>query len=158
MTTIRYSAATGGFYDTRLHAAIPDDAVTITAASHARLMRAQGAGLRIVARGVRPSIARPTTAPIEQLRDRARAAVRETARAQIYAIASLEQQSNDNAALAVAAIAGALSDQAAAALDRRVRIDAIRARANGAQADIATLDRDALDAFDARAAFGDPAA
>lgn len=44
-----YSAQTGGFYDAAIHgAAIPADAVTITADEHAALIAAQYLGQRIV--------------------------------------------------------------------------------------------------------------
>ena len=43
-----YSPSTGGFYCTGLHAVWPDDAVSITAESHADLMLGQSQGAQIV--------------------------------------------------------------------------------------------------------------
>lgn len=156
MSTIRYSAATGGFYDIRIHAKIPADAVAVSAASHQRLMRAQADGARIVSRGRRPSIARPSGDPIDFQRAGAIAAINAEARARILSIASLARQSNDNAALAIAALAGALSDEAAAALDRRTRIEAVRAAAATARAYVATADAESLAAFSVRATVAWP--
>lgn len=149
MTTIRYSPATGGFYDKRIHTAIPDDAVTVTAATHARLMRAQARGMAIVARDGKPRLARPADRPVATQREDALAAIDGAARARILRIASLAQQSNDNAALAIAALTGALSDEAAAALDRRTRIEAVRIAARIIRAHLADADAATLAAFDA---------
>lgn len=44
-----YSSTAMGFFDPAIHAAIPADAVEITAADHAALMAAQAEGLVIVA-------------------------------------------------------------------------------------------------------------
>lgn len=152
MTSIRYSATTGGFYHDDVHADIPADAVRVSAAAHARLMRAQQDGGRIVPIGARPSIARDDMLPIDEQRHRALQLIDAAARTRILSIASLEQQSNDNAALAIAALSGALSDQASAALDRRTRIEAIRSAAAAARVMIADSDAAALAAFDATAA------
>lgn len=156
MSAILYAASTGGFYDTRIHTAIPGDAVAISAASFARLMRAQASGGVIVARRGRPAIERPAPSGparygIAQLRARAIAAIDAAARSRILAIASLARQSNDNAALAIAAIVGTLSEEAAAALDRRTRIEAIRKAAAAARTTIASADRATLDMFSAEA-------
>lgn len=124
---IRYSAATGGFYHVGVHAEIPPDAVAVPADRHAQLMRAQQEGARIApGRGGRPTSVGAEQLPLDELRSAAIARVDASARARILAIASLEQQSNDNAALAVAALVGALSEEASAALARRGRIDAVR--------------------------------
>lgn len=149
MTTIRYSPANGGFYDTRIHAAIPEDAVAVTAATHARLMRAQARGVAIVARDGKPRLARFADRPVAAQRDGALVAIDGAARARILRIASLEQQSNDNAALAIAALTGALSDEAGAALDRRTRIEAVRIAARSIRARLADADAATLAAFDA---------
>ncbi|MBX9860644.1 MAG: hypothetical protein K2Y20_13805 [Sphingomonas sp.] len=158
MSPIRYSAATGGFYDIRIHAAIPDDAVAVSERTHTKLMRAQENGAQIVALGAQPSILVPPAASIDQLRARALAAIDVAAATRILAIASLARQSNDNAALAVAAIAGVLSDEASGALDRRVAIDGVRTRAWEIAATIAALDETGLKAFDAASAFDGAAA
>lgn len=48
--SIFYSASTGGFFDSSVHAAdaIPDDAVELTSERHAELLAEQSVGLRIV--------------------------------------------------------------------------------------------------------------
>lgn len=46
--TIKYSAATGGFFDTALHRSVPDDAVTVSAKRHAELLVGQAQGYEIV--------------------------------------------------------------------------------------------------------------
>ncbi|WP_368565476.1 tail fiber assembly protein [Pseudoxanthomonas sp. UTMC 1351] len=47
MSTIYYSAASGGFYRSDIHEHIPHDAVAISADEHAALLDAQTAGKRI---------------------------------------------------------------------------------------------------------------
>lgn len=47
--TLFFSAATGGFYDSGIHKAMPDDAVEISAAQHAALLAAQSEGKAISA-------------------------------------------------------------------------------------------------------------
>lgn len=47
--TILYSASTGGFYDTTIHASMPVDAVELSAEQHRSLLDGQSAGKRIVA-------------------------------------------------------------------------------------------------------------
>lgn len=46
--TIRYSASARGFFDSRFHRSIPQDAVTVTARRHAALLAGQAQGLEIV--------------------------------------------------------------------------------------------------------------
>lgn len=46
--TIKYSASARGFFDTKLHRDIPDDAVSVSAARHAALLSGQAAGAEIV--------------------------------------------------------------------------------------------------------------
>ena len=46
--TIKYSASARGFFDTKLHRAIPADAVTVTARRHAQLFAGQAEGHAIV--------------------------------------------------------------------------------------------------------------
>ena len=152
---IRYSAATGGFYHVGVHAEIPPDAVAVSADRHAQLMRAQQEGARIApGRGGRPTSVGAELLPLDELRRAAIARVDASARARILAIASLEQQSNDTAALAVAAlVGGALSEEAAAALDRRAAIDHVRGQSKMIKAAIATLDDAAIKTFDADTAF-----
>jgi len=78
------------------------------------------------------------------------------ARRRILAIASLERQANDNAAMALASAVlriGAkhdvLDDIVTAAINRRERIDAIRAASNAIEAVIARMPAANLKAFDA---------
>lgn len=150
MTTrspIRYSAATGGFYHLDLHGIdrIPADAVPVSAKRHAALLEAHAGGSAIVADAAgRPRLATPA-ATIEQRRAAAVAAVRREARRRILAIASIERQSNDNAALALAAITGAPA--ASGALHRRQSIDLLRAAAASAIATLAGLDREGIETF-----------
>lgn len=47
--TLYYSAATGGFYDSHVHDAWPDDAVEITASQHQALLNANAEGQLIMA-------------------------------------------------------------------------------------------------------------
>ncbi|WP_374406521.1 hypothetical protein [Pelagerythrobacter sp.] len=47
--SLRYSPSTGGFYDTDVHADIPDDAVYVSPSRHAELMAAQASGATISA-------------------------------------------------------------------------------------------------------------
>lgn len=47
--SIKFSAYTGGFYDTDIHTVIPDDAVGITNEYHATLMQGQTNGQEIKA-------------------------------------------------------------------------------------------------------------
>jgi len=49
MSTYFYSAATGGFYLTQLHATIPSDAVEISAETYAALLDGHSKGMDIVA-------------------------------------------------------------------------------------------------------------
>ncbi len=149
----RFSPSTGGFYHAAVNRDVPDDAVPVSERYHAGLMRQQEAGRRIVAMGGRPAIGPLPEQSGEALRARAVVRIKAEASARILVIASLEQQSNDNAALAVAALAGALSDQAAAALDRRGRIDAVRDASNRIEATLAALSVAELIDFDAAAAF-----
>jgi hypothetical protein len=125
---IFYSGEAGGFYHSDLHGdAIPADAVAITAARHAELLAAQGAGRRIVARGGRPMI-EPRSAPsLSQLRDRAVTSVKREAGRRIAAIAPLWRQLN------------ALRSDAGAQAPLFVAIDAIRAASGAIEAAIATM-------------------
>ncbi len=158
MSGLFYSARTGGFYQVGIHRDMPADAVPISAARHAALVAAQETGRRIATVDGRPALARDRARTTSGVHAAVTARIKAEAARRILAIASLEQQSNDNAALAVAALAGALSEQAAAALERRAAIDAVRARSNRIEAMLAGLDLAALARFDAATAFdGDEA-
>jgi len=87
----------------------------------------------------------------ELLLKRAIVDIKAEARRRILAVASLERQSNDNTLFALRATD--LSDtELAGALNRRMRINALRAASNLAEATIADWAPAALTAFDATAA------
>jgi len=86
---------------------------------------------------------------VAELREIATRMVKSEARRRILAIASLERQANDNAAIALTGSAWAQSPEATAARDRRTRIDAIRAASNAIEAVIARMPAANLKAFDA---------
>lgn len=151
--SLHYSAARKGFFDTTIHAELPDDAVPITAPRHRELMAGQAEGKRIVADSKgRPRLAAPPALPLEQLREAAVAKVRAEARRRILAIASLERQANDNAAIAMQALqiaqAGASTIDTTAALDRRARINAVRAASDRLEEAIAGMNATSIVAFD----------
>jgi hypothetical protein len=151
--SLHYSAAHNSFFDSGIHAELPDDAVPITAARHGELMAGQAEGKCIVADSKgRPRLARRPALPLEQQRAAALRRVRAEARRRILSVASLERQANDNAAIAMQALqiaqAGASTIDTTAALDRRARIDAIRAASNALEAAIATMNAGELTALD----------
>lgn len=131
-------------------AALPTDALPVTALKHRQLLEKQAAGYRIrPGTDGRPVAIAPAKPSLDQLRARAIAAVKAEAGARILAIASLERQANDNAAIAIAALAGA--GDVSAELERRRRIDAIRAASNTIEATIARMPASNLANFDASA-------
>ncbi|HEV7287721.1 hypothetical protein [Sphingomonas sp.] len=142
-----FSPSTGGFYDPAINRDIPADAVRISRERHGELIAARAAG-KIIApdRAGRP-VAREPRIGIDQLRTRAVASVKGEARRRILAVASLEQQANDNATIAIEAFAGVGADMEGA-LDRRARIDAIRTASNAIEAQIARMPAANLTAFD----------
>ncbi len=144
---IRYSATTGGFYHAAIHGdALPADAVVISEARHRELLDAQAAGRRIVAGAKgRPELATERAPTKAQLLERATAAIKAEARRRILAIAGLERQANDNAAIALH------STEFDAACTRRAAIDAVRAASNALEARIASWSAASLTAFDAGA-------
>ncbi|WP_294266402.1 hypothetical protein [uncultured Sphingomonas sp.] len=156
---IRWSASTGAFYRPSIHGeAIPDDAVAITDSRHAMLLEGQATGRTIIAGMVgRPELAPPRRIRVGELRTAAIAAVKGEAARRILAVASLERQSNDNALIALAALDPAI-DRApiAAALDRRRRIDAIRAASDALETQLATWAAGALTDIDVAALAGWP--
>ena len=145
-----FSPSTGGFYDPAIHRTLPADAVRISRARHAELIAARSAGKSIVADAKgRPAI-KATRLSLEELRARAVAEIKGEARRRILAVASLERQANDSAAIALAAFAGGAADidEASDALDRRRRIDRIRAASNAIEAIVARMPASNLTAFD----------
>jgi hypothetical protein len=151
--SLHYSAAHNSFYDSGIHAELPDDAVPITAARHGELMAGQAEGKCIVADSKgRPRLAPRPALPLEQQREAALRRVRAEARRRILSVASLERQANDNAAIAMQALqiaqAGASTIDTTAALDRRARIDAIRTASNALEAAIDGMNAKAIAEFD----------
>lgn len=149
-----YSPSTGGFYLDELHGdAMPADVVKISQRRHAELMAAQAAGAAIVA-GKRGPIA--SKASRDELAGAAIAAVKREARRRIRRIASAERQANDNALIAQAALALAVDCATeldfVPALERRRRIDAVRAFSNELELELAELGAAKLAAFRATAA------
>lgn len=142
-----FSPSTGGFYDPAIHRVLPDDAVRISKARHAELIAARSAGKRVVADSAGRPVIKAAKPNLEQLRAGAVAAVKIEASRRILAIASLERQANDTAAIALEAFAGAGTD-IDGALDRRARIDAIRTASNAIEAQVARMPTSNLTAFD----------
>jgi len=160
--TLHYSAAHNSFFDAGIHAKLPEDAVPITRAAHARLLAGQAEGKRIVAdKQGRPRLAASAAPSLERRRELARGAVRAEARRRILQVATIEQQSNDNAAIALMALqlaAGAATIDAFAAVARRERIDAIRGASDRLEAAIAAMNAGALATLDIAAPEHWPAA
>lgn len=158
-SSIRYSATTGGFYHAGLHAgAIPDDAIPITERRHRELLAGQGTGRAIVAGASgAPELAAAPRLTVTRQREIALSAIKNEARRRILAVASLERQANDNAAIAVFAVVAATAPSAIGEVDqayfvakqRRDAIDAIRAASNTLEATIANWSAAALAKFKA---------
>lgn len=142
-----FSPSSGGFYDPAINRDIPADAVRISRARHAELLAARSAGKPVVADATGRPVVKLVRLNREELRDRAVAAIKAEARRRILAIASLERQANDNAAVALEAFAGAGTD-IEGALDRRYRIDAIRAASNAIEAVVARMPASNLTSLD----------
>lgn len=139
-----YSASTGGFYHTDLHGeAIPADAVAVSEQAHASLMIAQGRGAEIVAGPDGAPFARMPWQDRETLVGLAMRRIKSEARRRILAVATLERQANDSAALAL----GPNDPEFAQALARRLKINAIRAASNVLEGDASDLDPAALRVF-----------
>ncbi|MFA6607620.1 MAG: hypothetical protein WCS75_11535, partial [Sphingomonas sp.] len=100
----------------------------------------------------KPALTAMRTPTKAQVVERTIAAIKAQARRRILAIASLERQANDAAAIATHLLsAGTDATELQAALDRRRRIDAIRAASNALEAMISTWSLAALATFDASA-------
>jgi len=146
-----YSPSTGGFYTTDLHGeAMPADVVKISDRKHALLLEAQGDGATIVASAKGPIAKMPVQSRGEQLVVNRRQVKRE-ARRRILAVATLERQSNDNAALALAALQAAteigMTIDVAPAIERRRQVDAIRAASNAIELELENMPTGELVAF-----------
>lgn len=143
-----FSPSTGGFYDPAIHCDLPDDAIRITRRHYVELVEGRATGQEIVQdRSGKLGLRLPKQG-LAELRDLATRIVKSEARRRILAIASLERQANDAAALAMATWSDP-SPEARAALDRRKAIDAIRAASNAIEAVIARMPAANLKAFDA---------
>lgn len=153
--SLHYSAARNSFFDSAIHRELPADAVPISRTRHRELMEGQAEGKCIVADGKgRPRLSARPAPPLEKLREAAIFSARAEARRRILAVASLEQQSNDNAAIALMAlqlVAGAATIDAFDAIGRRERIDAIRASSNLLEAAIAEMPAKPLATLDVSA-------
>jgi len=156
MSKIFYSASAGGFFHEINHETLPADAVRVAALRHAELIAAQATGRRIVANDKGRPVLEPVKAPsVDELRARAVADLQAEASRRIYAVASIERQSNDAALIALAALAAAGGAPApegfADALGRRAAIDAIRAACRRAADLVARMPSANLAYFDATA-------
>lgn len=124
--SLHYSPARNAFFDERVHATLPDDAVPISAGEHARLLGEQAAG-RVILPGAdgQPTARRPAENG-EQLRTRLITATKREASRRIDAVAPLWRQLNDWRDLATVE-----PGEERAAIERRVAdINAIRAASN----------------------------
>lgn len=151
---ILWHAGTGVFFDPAITPAdaIPTGCVAVTRARHAALVDARSTGSALVAGADGLPRVQVRRTPIATLRAIARSDIRAEAGRRIRAIAGVERQSNDNAAIAVAALTGTTDAAVTAALARRRAIDAVRAASNAADAIIATMPASNLADFDATAA------
>lgn len=149
-----YSPSAGGFFDTAIHGfGIPADAVSISADQHRALLNAQAEGRSICHDDQgRPFAARASKPKLEERRKGALGRIRSEARRRILAVASLEQQANDNAAIALHALqiaqTGASTIDASSALERRTRIDELRTASNLLESAIGGMDAKAIAALD----------
>lgn len=131
-----YSAVTGGFYDSKIHAeTLPDDAVTITSSRHAELIAGQAEGAKIAPD---PETGDPVTvwpdplsraAAIDLMRLRAKS----EAERRIITVSPIFRQLND---LRTAQSGETMSAEAA---KRFGKIDEIRTASNAIEAEISAL-------------------
>lgn len=143
--TLHYSKSVDGFFDTAIHRTLPADAVEISRDEHAALLDAQANGKRIVAdRNGRPVAQAPAQPPIAERRAEAVAAIKREARRRILAIASLERQANDAAAIALSTYSAYEHPDVGDAVGRRLQIDAIRIASDALEAKVAALNAGAL--------------
>jgi len=139
----------GGFIPDDGSMEIPKGAAKVSEAKHAQLMAAQGKGARI---STHAKTGKPVATPFAHTPESAGAVIRMEARRRILALASLEQQSNDNAQIALHALqiahGGSSTIDAVSAINRRTKIDAIRARSNQLEAALPAMSAADLAAFD----------
>ncbi len=152
-----YSASRAGFFDDDIHKVLPPDAQPITTAEHADMLAAQSAGARIEGDSRGRPVARKLILALDTRRTIAVSETKIEARRRIVAIATLEQQTNDNALIARAALSSAglaaAVDPAplAKALARRTAIDAIRDASDTIEEAIAAMNARTLTALDVTA-------
>ncbi|WP_277978634.1 hypothetical protein [Sphingomonas phyllosphaerae] len=103
----------------RLHNALPDDAVPVTAAEHQALLAAQSAGKVIRPGDDGAPTARRPTEPTEALRARLLAAVKQEAARRILAVAPLWRQLNDVRDIAATSERRAAVERRCATVDER---------------------------------------
>ncbi len=132
--SLHYSAARNAFFDERVHATLPDDAVPISAAEHARLLGEQAVGKVILPGDDGQPTARRKAENGEQLRVRLINATKREAARRIDVVAPLWRQLNDWRDLP-------LSDgEQRNAIERRVAaINAIRAASNRLELALAAM-------------------
>lgn len=142
---IRWSPSTGFFYRADLHGdSMPADVVKVTNKRHAELLDGQGLGRAIIAdeKG-NPTLDAPAKASRNSLLSSTTYAIKEEARARIIAVATIERQVNDAAAIALN------TDEADAARDRLTKVNEVRAASNAAEQGLDDMSVDALEAFNA---------
>lgn len=148
-----YSPSTGGFYRRDIHGdRVPADVVEISAERHGELVdaRSEGAAIETGEDGL-PIIRWPAPPSLEEHRERAIAAAKNEAHRRITAAVPMWRQSNDNALIALAAVelnAGSTVRDFVPALERRERIDAIRAASDALEAAIGAMGEAQLAALD----------
>ncbi|PBN41502.1 hypothetical protein [Sphingobium sp. D43FB] len=134
MMAIYYSATAHGFFDSAIHAVIPEDAVQIRPTRHRQLLAAQAEGARIEADASgKPRIRHSSV--VEKRATLLRQAKREAAR-RIERLAPIWRQMNDMRAPGPEADA------------RFVAIDAVRAASTLIEQQIASASADQLTALD----------
>jgi hypothetical protein len=132
--SIHFAPATASFHDARL-GPLPDGAVAIDAATHARLLAARTAGATIAAGADgRPVAVKPAAPSLDDRRTRAVALVKAEASARILAVAPLWRQLNDARDLVFSADAARVAIEARFAV-----IDTIRAASDALETRIATM-------------------
>jgi hypothetical protein len=152
MAAIFYSPSTRGFHFQELFGQKPPaDAVRINRRRHAQLLALQAAGAEIMPGPDGRPIAQKPVRTVDQQRAGAVLAVKAEAQRRILAIAPAYVQANDTAAIAMAALQeGLLGDitiDFLPAVERRERIDAVRAASNRIEAELAGFTAAQLAAF-----------
>lgn len=141
--SVHFAPATATFHDARL-GPLPDGAVAIDAATHARLLAARTAGATIAAGpDGQPVAIKPAAPSLDERRIRAVAVAKGEASARILAIAPLWRQLNDARDLTQSAGAARTAIEA-----RFTAIDAVRAASDALETRIATMSARSLAQLD----------